>query len=291
MILTVPVCSAMAAGGAAVSAGCWQMRQKRRQRSDRFLRGIALTRYIKSLIELSQKHRGSSNAVLSGNQEMRGALAALQREIDTATSREISHLLQPFSQWQTFSEHWPRLRTHVNAGDLGSTQLIRQHNRLIEALLYLLDDVMRHYGLHTLMLDRVTRVSEVILDTLRAAETIGQTRAVGAGICARGRVDGGEAILLNFLRIAMQSQLEALSRELIQIGNRDLHEELQAVSTGIAQRSETLLRVLDEQILGNTRISVEAGDYFRIASQPLDALLNIFVMMMDYSAKNYAKLC
>lgn len=212
MILTVPVWSAMAAGGVAVSAGCWQLRQQRRQRSDRFLRGIELTRYIQSLIDLSQKHRGSSNAVLSGNQEMRGVLTTLQREIDATTAREISHGLQPFSQWQTFSEHWPRLQAHVNAGDLNSTQLVRQHNRLIEALLFLLDDVMRRYGLHTLMLDRVTRVSEVILDTLRAAEKIGQTRAVGAGICARGRADGGEAILLNFLRIAMQSQVESLSR-------------------------------------------------------------------------------
>lgn len=82
-----------------------------------------------------------------------------------------------------------------------------------------------------------------------------------------------------------------MSRELIQIGNSDLHPDLQAVSTEIAQYSEALLRLLDEQILNKTRVSVESGDYFRLASQPLDALLNIFVITMDYSAENYAKLC
>lgn len=38
-------------------------------------------------------------------------------------------------------------------------------------------------------------------------------------------------------------------------------------------------------------LGFETGDYFRLASQPLDALLNIFVITMDYSAESYAKLC
>lgn len=291
MMLTVPVWSAMAAGSAALTAGYWQLRQQRRGRGAMFLRGIALTRYIKSLIDLSQKHRGSSNAVLSGNEELRGALSSLQQEIDTTAEREISHSLRLFSQWQTFSEHWPRLRSHVNASDLSSTQLVRQHNRLIDALLFLLDDVSREYGLHTLMLDNMTRVSEVILDTLRAAETVGQTRAVGAGICARGKAHGGEAILLNFLRISMQSQVQSLSRELTLINNPDLQQALHTASTDISRHALELMRLLDEQVLDNAEVDVDAGDYFRMASQPLDALLNVFVIIMDYSARNHAKLC
>lgn len=291
MLLTMPVWSAMAAGSAVLSAGYWQLRQQRRDRGARFLRGIALTRYIKSLIDLSQKHRGSSNAVLSGNQELRGPLSQLQQEIEATAGRDISHSLKGFSQWQTFSEHWPRLRSHVNTGDLTSTQLIRQHNRLIEALLFLLDDVMRDYGLHQLMLDNVTRVSEVFLDTLRAAETVGQTRAVGAGICARGQAAGGEAILLNFLRISMQSQIQALTAELTSIRNIDLQNSLQSASADILQQTTELMRLLDEQVLNNEVVIVDAGDYFRKASQPLDALLAIFVIIIDYSARNHAKLC
>jgi hypothetical protein len=291
MLLTVPVWSALATGSAILTAGFWQVRQQRRERGDKFRRGLALMRHIQSLIELSQKHRGSSNAVASGNEELRGTLTTLQREIDAATGREISHSLQQFEQWQTFTEHWSRLQARVNAGDLSSTQLIRQHNRLIEALLFLLDDVTRHYSLHTLMLDNMTRVSEVILDTLRASETIGQTRAVGAGICARGQAHGSEAILLNFLRISMQSQTQALSRELGLINNSELQQSLRAASTNIAHQSDVVLQLLDEQILNRTTVTVDAADYFRLASQPLDALSNIFIIIVDYSARNYAKLC
>lgn len=291
MLLTLPVWSAMAAGSAALSAGYWQLRQQRQDRGAMFLRGIALTRYIKSLIDLCQKHRGTSNAVLSGNEELLSSLSSLQHEIDATAGRDISHSLQGFSQWQTFSEHWPRLRSHVNASDLSSIQLVRQHNRLIEALLFLLDDVTRQYGLHTLMLDNMTRVSEVVLDTLRAAETVGQTRAVGAGICARGQAQGGEAILLKFLRISMQSQIQSLSRELTSINNPDLQKSLKSASTDISQYAAELMRLLDQQVLDNVAVHVDAGDYFRLASEPLNALLNVFVIIVDYSARNHAKLC
>ena len=142
---------------------------------------------LKQLIDLSQQHRGTSSAVCAGNASLVGKLTFLQQQIDQFILGAQNTEMQTLPQWQSFVDHWPRLKKQVLDRNLTPHQVIRQHNAMIEGQLSLFDDLSRLYNLHHFMLDNITRLSEICLDTLRAAEILGQMRAVGSTLCARGQ--------------------------------------------------------------------------------------------------------
>ncbi|HSG92625.1 MAG TPA: hypothetical protein VK999_02860, partial [Methylotenera sp.] len=176
--------------------------------------GLAHLSRLQQLIMLCQQHCGTSNAVVNGDQSLRPQLLNLQQKIDSFIKDRQSPALERFPQWESFVDHWPRLKQNVLLSNQKAFLLVRQHNVMIEGQLSLTDDVCRYYRLHHLMPDNMTRVSEVCLDTLRVAETIGQMRAIGSGICSRGRVDGADTITLEFLHRSVQGRTEELLREL-----------------------------------------------------------------------------
>jgi hypothetical protein len=253
--------------------------------NSRLQEGLLLTVHLKRIIETCQKHRGTSNALLQGNEQARTQLVSLQSDIDSLIKGPESQKLQRFAQWESFSEHWPRLKKHALAGDLASQNLVRQHSLMIDGQLSLLDDVMRDHNLHRMMLDRFTRVTEICLDTLRVAETVGQTRAVGAGICARGECEGADKIILDFLRIAVSTTTTELAKEINAIKNPELHSQLEAASVNIRSTVGKLLSTIEKDVLKNGAITVNSNDYFTIATKAMDELLKVFGIIIHYASQ------
>lgn len=262
----------------------------RREARTRIEQGILLTVHLKRIIDSCQKHRGTSNAVNQGNQKLKSQLASLQGDIDRLISSTDSKKLMRFPQWESFTEHWPRLKKHALAGDLKSHNLVRQHSLMIDGQLSLLDDVMRDHDLHRMMLDRCTRVSEVCLDTLRVAETVGQTRAVGSGICARGVCEGADRIILDFLRISVQSTTNELVKQINTIKNDDLHEPLQAASILIADSIGKLLNMVEGHVLKEGRLQVDSNDYFNTSTRAIDEVLKVFGIIIHYASQQHTRM-
>lgn len=245
---------------------------------------------LQQLIMLCQQHRGTSNAVVNGDQSLRPQLLNLQQQIDSFIKDRRSRALERFPQWQSFVDHWPRLKHNVLNNNQKAFLLVRQHNLMIEGQLSLIDDACRYYHLHHLMLDNMTRVSEVCLDTLRVAETMGQMRAIGSGICSSGRVDGADAIALEFLHRSVQGRTEELLRELQAIKNPQLREVLNNQLLLIREHIDLLLQLVEQDVLGKKTTQVDATKYFSVATRPISAVLESFNIITQYAVINYAKL-
>lgn len=265
-------------------------RQLRLSQHQQLRLGLTHLSRLQQLIMLCQQHRGSSNAVVNGDLSLRPQLLSLQRQIDSFIADKQSRALERFPQWQSFVDHWPRLKQNVLASNQRAFLLVRQHNVMIEGQLSLIDDVCRYYRLHHLMLDNMTRVSEVCLDTLRVAETIGQMRAIGSGICSRGKVDGADAIALEFLHRSVRGRTEELLRELQAIKNPQLREILSNHLPLIRQDIDQLLQLVEQDVLGKKITLVEPAKYFNIATRPISAVLDSFNTITQYAVNNYAKL-
>lgn len=268
---------------------CARILSNRRKLELRGREGLALSIHIKQLIDATQKHRGTSNAVIQGNEPLKSQLVALQAEIDQLINNPLSTLLMRFPQWQSFIDHWPRLKKHVSASELKPHYILRQHHMMIDGQLSLLDDVMRYYNMHQMMLDRYSRVSEICLDTLRAAEIVGQTRAVGSGICAKQQCEGADKISLDFLKIAISSRVDELCREIARVQNQQLIGPLKQLSLSIHNSVNKLVHTIERDVMveGKTRVDVNA--YFNISTQVIDELLKVFNLVVTYSSEHYSQ--
>lgn len=262
----------------------------RKQEQNRIEQGIALTVHLKHVIDSCQKHRGTSNAINQGNAKLKPQLVNLQRDIDRLIHSGDSQLLQRFPQWESFAEHWPRLKKHALAGDLKSHNLVRQHSLMIDGQLSLLDDVMRDHDLHRMMLDNSTRVSEICLDTLRVAETVGQTRAVGSGICAHGLCEGADRIIIDFLRISVQNTTRELLKEINSINNEDLHATLQSASQTIKDSVGKLVDMVETQVLKDGRLQLDSNDYFNTSTRAIDEVLKVFGIIIHYASQQHTRM-
>lgn len=271
-----------------VMAARWRQQQRSQHRQVKC--GLSHLSRLQQLLMLCQQHRGTSNAVVNGDQSMQSQLSDLQQQIDSFIRAPQSRQLDQFPQWQSFVDHWPRLKQNVLDSKQKTFLLVRRHNIMIEGQLSLIDDVCRHYRLHYLMLDNMTRVSEVCLDTLRVAETIGQMRAIGSGICSRGKVDGADAIALEFLHRSVRGRTEELLRELQAIKNPQLRAVLNQHLPLISSHTGQLLQLLEQEVLGKKITQLTPAKYFHTATRPISAVLDSFNIITQYAVNNYAKL-
>lgn len=194
--------------------GFSRSRTKKGEKSEQIILGLSLLTHIQKIISLSQQHRGTSNAVLQGNDKLKPRLISLQRELGQLISEGDALNLKEFAQWESFVEHWPRLRHRSIDGALDPKNLIRQHNLMIDNQLSLLDDIVSYYDLKSLKLDDMMHVSELCIDILRVVESVAQARGLGAGACAKGKCTGADQISLNFLKVSISATANELFNDL-----------------------------------------------------------------------------
>ena len=262
----------------------------KRDEKTRIEQGILLTVHLKRIIDSCQKHRGASHVVTQGNNQLKPQLVDLQTDIDRLIQSRESQQLKQFPQWESFTEHWPRLKRHALAGDLVSHNLVRQHSLMIDGQLSLLDDVMRDHDLHLMMLDRKTRVAEICIDTLRVAETVGQTRAIGSGICARGVCVGADRIILDFLRVSVLNTTHELVKQVNAIKNDDLHHTLQSATNAIENSVKKLIDMLESHLIKEGRVNVDGNDYFNVSTRAIDEVLKVFGIIIHYASRQQARM-
>jgi len=268
--------------------GFSRSRSKKSEQSEQIKLGLTLFTHIQKIMSLSQQHRGTSNAVLQGNDNLKPRLTALQRDLDKLISEGSEFNLTEFAQWESFSEHWPRLKVRSMNCDLEPKNLMRQHNMMIDGQLSLLDDIISYYGLSLLKLDDVTHVSQLCLDLLRVVETIAQARGLGSGVCAKGECTGVDQISLNFLKSSISGAENELFNELNSIDTLELSERFSSSSKRIKLGVENLVHAISTQVLTD-KTTINASDYFNLATKPIDDLLDIFDEVILYAFQKYTR--
>ena len=253
---------------------------------NRSRQGFALVVLIQKIISHCQHHRGISNAILNGDNNLKSQLLLIQSQLDKLIKQGVEIGLDKFPQWDTFVEHWPRLKQHSLQADLPPRNLLRQHNVMVDGHMSLLDEVMSHHDFDWIMVGKSLHLSQLCIDTLKVIETIGQSRGVGAGVCSRGQCVGIDRLSLDFLRISIISPTNELLSKLSQVADSELLSQLTSSSTLIKKDVDSLLLTIENRLMIDEQISLDAAEFFKLATKPMQELASVYDNLVTYGVRN-----
>lgn len=219
--------------------------------------GVRILNQLRCLLTQIQLHRGLSNGYLSGQKKLFSRIAAISTDINTITAQinQSTPALTQLSRWGAISEHWQRLSK--KSLSLPSTNNLQQHNKLVLNILYLIDDVAEHYQLHKVLDKNNQSVQYLWLELLFTAESIGQIRAIGAGVAAQGQCSSAQRIRLNYLCHSLQ------------------HSLMVNLSKSNERHILNLLKVTETQIIV-AKPTIGADDFFALATECIEDILAYF---------------
>lgn len=219
---------------------------------------------LKKLMEYFQYHRGLSARYLNGRTEVVDELREKQRLIaQVLPSMALLARHSSLSEhWQSLLDHWQRL--FANNLLLSPEDNLEQHNRLINTLLYLIEDVTElgywsrrdhHEGIGS------------IVAILHTTEWIGQARALGSGMLAANKHCNNDQSQMNLIQTKLELCLQQHS------SNKESLDKLFQLNKIISQ---TFL-----QPLKNSKALISSTDYFVIASEAIENYLIEFDAIME----------
>ncbi len=226
---------------------------QRRQQAE----GVKILNQLRCLLAKIQLHRGLSNGYLSGQEKLLPRITAITAEINTITAQldQSAPALRQLSRWAAITEHWQRLSN--KALSLPSTNNLQQHNKLVLNVLYLIDDVAEKYQLHKVLDNKNQSVQYLWLELLFTAESIGQIRAIGAGVAAVKHCSSAQRIRLNYLCHSLQ------------------HSLMVNLSQSNERHIINLIKVTETQIT-IAKPTMSADDFFALATECIEDILAYF---------------
>jgi len=222
---------------------------------------------LKKLMEYFQFHRGLSARYLNGKTEVADELKEKQRLIAQVlpSLALLARHSQLSAHWQSLLDHWQRL--FANNLLLSPEDNLEQHNRLINTLLYLIEDVTElgywssrdhHKGINS------------IVAILHTTEWIGQARALGSGMLAANRHCDNDQSQMNLIQTKLELCLQQHS------SNKDSLNKLFQLNEIISQ---TFLQSSTNSESRNKK-AISSSEYFAIASDAIESYLIEFDTIM-----------
>ncbi|MBY0241513.1 MAG: response regulator [Burkholderiaceae bacterium] len=227
------------------------------------LRGVEALLRLNRAIQLVQHDRGLSAGLLGGNLSFAPKQRAKAAEVDLALG-QLTETMPPAvaasQRWRDITSDWRALRQF----GLEWTQAVNtlRHEQLIAKMLTLGTDIA---DASALTLDPQIS-SYYLIDTLVKlpffTERLGQLRAAGAAIVARGAVTEAEKLemagLLGYMRVARDLQMANLDKVTA------YNPALRAVIAGLDQRVETGIRstqaMVQQEVIG-ARLGISTAAY------------------------------
>lgn len=243
-----------------------------KKRREKRLLGIQYLINVRYFLAHVQQHRGLTNGYLNGSKNLFFEIEMLHQKINTNISviSEISAEIHSNDRWKSIIQHWSRLANgfHTNVVDNN----LQQHNLLIQSILYLVDDMAQLHDLSSIRLTTGIPFHYAWRELLAACEFVGQARAIGTGVAATQHCTVTDRIKLNYLCQKVQENCQQL------IGHSSMsnNDPISHLITCINQRL----------IVGH--ISIDAAEYFALASKALDSLLDEYDKIVADEAKNIA---
>lgn len=229
-----------------------------KQRHIRQMAGLSWLQTMKSLLAHIQQHRGLTNGFLNGSIELQAEIQSLQIQVsrDVANICQVGKWVEESDRWQNINQHWARLAGNFRHNDLDNNLV--QHNKLIQSVLYLIDDMALQHGLLSLKVQGDKPFYLLWRDLLAASEFIGQARAVGTGVAAKGECDSISRIKLNYLCKKVSENTSAVWSQ--------LNTDQQCIDA-----TNELLQCVKRQIILD-QVSMPAPKFFDLASKALNGL-------------------
>ncbi|MGM8225852.1 nitrate- and nitrite sensing domain-containing protein [Cellvibrio sp. ARAG 10.3] len=216
--------------------------------------GLNYVRVMRTLLTHVQQHRGLTTGFLNGNQDAKAEIQALQNKIrkEIVEVNNLGVWVQANEKWRSILDHWSRLSSHYASGEAMNN--LKQHNQLIANILYFIEDIA---DAHHLDSKAPAAFAHQWRSLLFIAESIGQARALGTGVVAKGECSSVLRIQLNHLRNKIASHTgEYLSPQ----AWAEIEQLLHCIETDV--------------VIDQPTISPKA--YFQLATRSLERVMEQF---------------
>lgn len=240
--------------------------------------GLQPIQDLMKLTQLTQQHRGMSAVLLSGNDSQANARIAKESEINAALAKAKASLnvfeaKELESTMKAVEEEWKALSVAVATKSIAGPQSFSRHTALIAAQLLLAEDVVNvsgisldpsaaGYHLHIAVLHYMPQVTEVL----------GQIRARGAAILARGTATAEDKVRIEVLGTSIRSNMAAARKSfgLAAAANPQLNATLGEALANAGKATEAGLRLADEKIVRAEALTFASPEYFAAMTQTID---------------------
>lgn len=254
------------AGGVLGLAAFWRLRRRNTREPARALAALACVGRLTELVAQIQQHRGMSGAWLSGDVSFGSRLPARQAAVEAVFSAllqdaalEDGERLPCFTsqdvlalrfRWRELVERLPRFSPEES---------FQHHCRLLAMVLGWLSALGEaRIALASGGTLPAEAVRKVVSDLPALAECLGQARALGSAVAARGRCAPVARVRLHFL---VSRATELLGRA-----------AQGAVTVQARQPAEYFLQALRERVLQGDSVAMDAASCFRLGTDAVDAV-------------------
>ncbi len=261
----------------------------RRERS-----GIAPARDALKLIQLTQQQRALSAALLGGNAGSAEALRARRADIAQALDA-LQHSTAALDAGAVrgaaaqLRDAQAELANAVDARTIDAPQSVARHTALVARQLELLAALAEISGI---VLDPAPASYHLGQATLvhlpRLAESLGQARARGALLLARGDASAAERVDIGRATAAAAVHADKLAYAITAALAADtrLRAELEAPAQAAALAAREVLDLADAQFLRDARATLAAPDYIARTTERIDRQF----VLIDASFERFAAL-
>jgi len=263
-------------------------RKDRRRCLSLRLEGIRVNRLIKQLLLDVQQHRAMASALLNGDKSFGTKLEQKQAGIEhdmAALDALHSRILAAERRWDGIRDNWQALRKEVLA--LSAEDSFRRHVEFVRSIVYLMGDVAeRSQVVGSCGAD--SALARALWHKLPvAAEGLGQARALGAGVAAKGQCPSVARIRLRFLKGRIRETMQWVSDDL-KCADASQAASMLGLWEATHKTVSDFLALLEENIIDAEKPSIDAEHYFGSATKTIDALFSVFDQVSGQMEKSLA---
>ena len=234
--------------------------------------GLLNIKSLKQLIYFIQQHRGMMAAYLNGKKEMLPKMNVLRQRIQENIQKSELTFSKDNERWQSFLDHWQRLGT----GSVGASadNSFDQHTRLINNILYLLEDEAEKGLLFSQFLPQFPQAGYAWREVIGATEVIGQARAIGVGVATQKMCSSTDNIRLSFLQQQMSEVIKTVLHQLYCLPQYlEEHKRLIKITQ---DQTEIFLFTVEQAFLSADKITLDPQVYFEQASLVIQSIDDVF---------------
>ncbi len=245
--------------------------------------GLEYLTGIRPLIQHIPQHRGMSGAFLNGDESFRAKMLDKQAAIDgmfeglRKVDARLGASLQTGDRVRALVNEWQALKSAVFS--MTPKQSLKAQTEMVAHVIDLGHYVADTSGLILdPQLDSYCLMDLVVMQMPILTEGMGQSRAIGSGIAARGEISTQNwaqlAIRLDRIRVsaqAMNSDLDVIFREnpAVKAALADKARQASATVDGFA-------RLINDKLLETQTITVSAAEIFSSSTKAINAVFDLY---------------
>ncbi|WP_158967392.1 nitrate- and nitrite sensing domain-containing protein [Paraglaciecola sp. L3A3] len=221
---------------------------------------------LKTIIAFTQKHRGMCAAYIQGDEKALNVLTSIDNTLQPVIEKLNNEpFLMQQGRWIGYLDHWQRLKKQYKQLDL--TTSFNQHTNLITNLLYLFEDISEHRAFNKKSFKGTSNSSVLWQELPFTAEYVGQARAVGVAIVARGTCTQVDKVKIGYLA----TKIPELSNRIFSYLERNGSEQLPLINHA-RNKCQSFTNLLQTELLEVNQVNISTEQYFSAASQAMDSI-------------------